>query len=60
MRLEMQSTRELINQQIKVFSETGELHASLHKHSSNVTVPSTITYNQVNTSITSNVQVLAT
>lgn len=59
MRVEMQSTRALINQQIKVFSETGELDASLRKHSSNVTFPSTISCNQVNTSITSKVQNLA-
>jgi hypothetical protein len=59
MRLEMQSTRALINQQIIIFSETGKLHALFRKHFSNVTLPRTITCNQMNTSITSKVQYLA-
>ena len=48
MRLQMQSIRTLINQQIKLFAESGELHASVGKHSSNLTFPSSLTCNQPN------------
>ena len=48
MRLQMQSIRTLINQQIKLFTESGKLHASVSKHSSNLTFPSSLTCNQPN------------
>jgi polar amino acid transport system substrate-binding protein len=49
MRMGMRSIRTLINQQIKVFSESGELNASVRKHSSNLTFPTSFTCNQSNT-----------
>ncbi|WP_157828224.1 ABC transporter substrate-binding protein [Paraglaciecola sp. MB-3u-78] len=48
MRMGIRPIKTLINQQIKVFSESGELNASVRKHSSNLTFPSSLTCNQPN------------
>lgn len=42
-----------------MFFKIGELDASLRKHPRNLTLPRTITRNQVNNSITSKIQNLA-